>query len=448
MNSKSKYGQITITAVPLILSTSGMAIMQFVDAMFLAWHSPVSIAASGSAGCIAYTISSFLLGIVGYTSVLTSNYVGANKNAKVGSAVWQGIHIGFFFGIFTFILSFFSMLFFRLCGHEPVLAHEEGVYLQILLAGGIFHFIVAALSGFFSGRADNTRLMVATLAGHGVNIIGDYVLIFGKFGFPEMGIAGAAVATVGSALVPLLILSWMFLSRTNRRIFSTWRHRGLKWEMMRNLLAFGTPSGLVQMTDAIMWSIFLIIMGRFGEVVLASSTVVFRLNSLSLMPVIGIARAASAFVGQCHGRRDHRETVAYMWRGAILCYVWMVVVSATFIIFPEAYFRMFFEEGCPNHAELVKTSTYFIYFVCFYCLADSLNVSLCMSLQAVGDTKWISAVQTTAAVLLSCLLLLADRCNASVTFIWTMATTYIVCLPPFWIWRLCKGKWKTIVVAR
>ena len=322
------------------------------------------------------------------------------------------------------------------------------IYLQILLSGGIFHFIVAAISGFFSGRADNTRLMFATLAGHGVNIIGDYVLIFGKFGFPRLGIVGAALATVGSALIPLALLSFMFLSRNNRRTFATWHGRGIKWDMMKNLLTFGTPSGLVQMTDAIMWSIFLIIMGRFGDVVLASSTVVFRLNSHSLMPVIGIARAASAFVGQCHGRKDHRETIAYIWRGAIICYVWMVVVSATFLIFPEAYFRMFFEEGCANHDELVKTSTYFIYFVCFYCLADSLNVSLCMSLQAVGDTKWISIVQTIAAISLSIFLLCCEYFNASLTFIWTMVTAYIVCLPPFWIWRLCQGKWKSIVVAR
>lgn len=445
---KNTYAEIIRTSIPLILSTSGLAIMQFFDAMFLAWHSPVSLAAAGSAGCIAWMVSCFLLGLVCYTSALTSNYVGAKMDHKVGSAIWQGIHLSVLFGIATFIMSFWSLWLFQKSGHEAVLAREEGIYLKILLMGGVFHFAQAAISGFFSGRKDNSRLMIATLAGHLANIAGDYVLIFGKLGFPQMGIAGAALATVLSGAISFVITALMFLSKSNRHIYNTWKGRSLNKKMMFHLLKFGAPSGMLQFMDAAMWSIFLLMLGRIGDVALAASTVVFRLNSLALQPVIGISRAASAFVGQSHGRKDHRETLANIKRGTVLAAAFMLTVTATFFIMPETYIKMFFEESHPKYDELLKTSTNLLYFVSMYCLTDSFNVSLCSSLQTVGDTKWTSFIMSTLAFLLSIILIIAGCMNAGLYTIWTFVTVYVMILPVFWIWRIRQGKWKNIVVAK
>ena len=445
---KNTYAEIIHTSIPLILSTSGLAIMQFFDAMFLSWHSPVSLAAAGTSGCISWALSCFPLGLVCYTAVLTSNYVGARMERKVGKAIWQGIYLAIAAGALTFLLSLFAKGFFLRCGHNPELASKESIYLRIMLVGGVFNFAQSALSGFFSGRKDNARLMLATLSGHLSNIIGDYVLIFGKYGFPAMGVAGAAVATVGSSALSFGIMARMFLTRRNRQEYATWRGRGFDWEMTRHLLRFGSPSGLLQFMDACLYSIFLIITGRMGEIALASTTAVWRLNALALMPVIGIARGVSAFIGQSHGRRDHKATMDYLWKGATLSAAWMITVSLTFVFAPSFYLNMFFGRDETQYQELMRTSTNLLYFVSLYCLVDSFNVSLCSGLQTVGDTKWTSIVLSSFAFGTSVVLVLACLCGFGLYAIWTVITIYIMSLPPFWVWRIRGGKWKGIVVAK
>ena len=445
---KNTYTEIIHTSIPLILSTSGLAIMQFFDAMFLAHHSPTSLAAAGTSGCIAWTLSCFLLGLVGYTSVLTSNYVGARMEKKVGKAIWQGIYLSIFAGALTFLLSFFSHSFFIKCGHNAELAEKEGIYLQILLIAGVFNFAQSAMSGFFSGRKDNARLMIATLSGHGANILGDYVLIFGKLGFPAMGVSGAAVATVSSTALSFAIMASMFLSRRNRNEYATWRGRGFDWDMVKHLVHFGAPNGLLRVMDAILFSTFLVITGRIGEVALASTTVVWRLNALSLLPVIGMANGVGAFIGQSHGRKDHKATLDYIWKGATLSAIWMISVAATFVLMPSFYLNMFFEPGEAHYAELMKTSTRLLYFVALYCMVDSFNVSLCSGLQTVGDTKWTSMILSLFAIVTCSVLLFAGKCNFGLYAIWTIITIYIMAMPPFWVLRLRNGKWKNIVVAK
>ena len=103
---KNTYTEIIHTSIPLILSTSGLAIMQFFDAMFLSWHSPVSLAAAGTSACISWALSCFLLGLMYYTAVLTSNYIGARMEEKVGKAIWQGIYLAAI-EIAAYIIGFF-----------------------------------------------------------------------------------------------------------------------------------------------------------------------------------------------------------------------------------------------------------------------------------------------------------------------------------------------------
>ena len=445
---KNTYTEIIHTSIPLILSSSGLAIMQFFDAMFLARHSPVSLAAAGTAGCVSWTLSSFLLGVVFYTAPLTANYIGARMEKKVGKAIWQGIYISVAAGVFTIILSFFSKTFFVKCGHNPELALKEGIYLQILLIGGFFYFAQSALSGFFTGRKDNTRLMIASLAGHLTNLVGDYVMIFGKCGFPEMGVAGGAIATVASGALSFAIMLYMFLSRRNRIDYGTWKGRAFDWEMMKHIIRFGVPKGILHFMGMGMYSIFLIIVGRIGDVALAASNAVSRLNTLAFLPVTGIADGASAFIGQSHGRRDHRATLDYTWKSAILSAIWMIAVSATFLMIPKLYLNLFFEKGTAQYNELMKTSTVLLYFVSLYCTVDSFNESLCSALQTVGDTKWTSIVISSLAFATTVALILAGMLNCGLYTVWTIFTAYIMLLPAFWIWRIRKGKWKSIVVAK
>lgn len=444
---KSKYQEILKLSIPLVLSSSGIVIMQFIDGVFLAWHSSTELAAVGSSGCTSWLLQAIVLGIVGYTSALTANLVGAGMEKKVGSAIWQGLYISLGGSVLCAILSLFTLPFFTVCGHVHELASAESTYLKIILLGAVFNFGQTAISGFFSGRGDNVRLMVAQILGQISNIIGDYLLIFGKFGFPEMGIAGAAIATVLSALVPFVILAYFALRKENRVKYHTWEGRAFNWEMFKNMAYFGVPNGLQQFVDAGIWTVFVIIVGKIGVIESAATTICFRLNSIALLPVWGIARAASTFVGQSHGRKDHQATIEYACHSAVLCQAWMTTIAITYFLFPVQYFSLF-DSGQEQSAELLKVGAYLLKFVAIYCLADSLNGSLMSTLHAVGDTVWTFWVMCGCTVVLSIVLLVADHFHMGLTFIWSVATFYVMILPPFWVVRFKGGEWKNIIVAK
>ncbi len=445
---KSKYLETIRLAIPLIMASSGTTVMQFVDGVFLARHSPLDLAAAGSAGMLSWLCITVLFGTVNYTTSMVANLYGAGKMERIGATVWQGLYLALMGGCLTAILSFFCSPIFRAFGHEPQLVAHEATYLRISLCGTFWFLAQAALSGFFSGRGDNTRVMVAQVSGQAFNIVGDYVLIFGKFGFPEWGIAGAAIATVGGSFVTALILFAMMATRRNRDKYATLRAWRPVPALLRRLCAFGLPNGASYAVDGIIWTVFMMLMGHIGSAELAATTICFRMNSIALMPVIGLGHALGTLVGQCHGRGDDDEAMRYTGHGAVLCFTWMVTAAATFVLFPGFYSGLFVDEGLENGARVAELVHVFIRFVALYCTVDSLNVSLCSAIGSVGDTAFSFKVIGSFSFCFTLALVGLTLAGVSNAYLfWGLVTLYVMLLPIFWYARLRSGRWKGRVVA-
>ena len=338
---KAKYNRLLRLSAPLVMSSSGYVLMQFTDAMFLSWYSPVAIAASGTAGMLSWLTTSLIIGTVSYTGTITANQVGAGQDDKIGSVNWQGLYLALFCGVITAFLGLGTDWFFKVVGHAEELRVLEAEYLKILLFGGALSFAQCSLSGFFSGRADNMRLMIAQLTGQIANVVMDYAMIFGKWGCPEMGVGGAAWATVLSNLFPLSMMLWWFFDHKNAERYksrSDWRFR---WSVAKQLLRFGLPSGFQMCMDAFLWTLFLLVIGRMGTVELAATTIAFRLNQLAFVPIFGVSRAISTLAGQSHGERNYKNALAYMGHGLVLCQIWMTFIAFTFAVFSRQYFMLF-----------------------------------------------------------------------------------------------------------
>lgn len=447
--SRKRYLDITRLAVPLLLSNAGLVFMQFADAMFLAKYSPEAIAASGMGGMVSWMVSSLFVGMVGYTSVITANNIGAQQEEKIGIVNWQGIHLSLLAGVFTFILGFLTEPFFRLVGHAPEVQALESEYLRVLLFGNVVFFVQASLGGFFSGRGDNVRLMWAQMTGQVLNVVLDYALIFGAWGFPELGVTGAALATVLSVLLPLAIMFYYFLRRESRERYQTQRWH-VHWVIMSRLLKFGVASGVQMWIDAALWTLFLVVIGRLGTVELAATSIAFRLNSLAFMPIIGLARGMGTLVGQNHGARKFKEVLAYIFHCLVMSQIWMVAMAATYAFLPEWYFRMFSNDGqrgTVDFAEVLQVGKILLRFVAVYCLGDACNIVLSIGLHSVGDTRWTSFMMTGVTMVLVLVLFYAAHAHWGLYPIWTAATVFILVLPVIWVYRLWQGRWRDIRVA-
>ncbi len=442
-----KYNRLLRLSVPLVLASLGLVFMQFTDAIFLSWYSPTAIAAAGIAGMLNWLLVSPIVGTVSYTGTITANNLGADLDNKTGSMIWQGVYLALIGGLITFLLSFASDFFFSLTGHSPDLQVFETQYLRILLAGSVLNFIACAISGFFIGRGDNTRLMVAQLSGQVANVVLDYVMIFGKFGFPEMGVAGAALATVLSNLFTIAFLTYWFFKRDNRKRFITcdWHPNMLP---IRQLLRFGLPNGLQWAVSAFLWSLFFAAVGRIGTVELAATSIAFRLNGLASVPVAAVSRALGTLVGKSHGELNHKDAVAYMGHGTVVCQVWMTLIAVTYVVLPEYYFELFKSDSNSGaFTELMACGVTLLRFVALYCLADSINIAMCAGLQAVGATKWIFKGVSIVTFLVIIGIMFADYYKCGLMVIWSLITFFIMALPPLWFFRIRSGAWKSIRVA-
>ncbi|MCG2716990.1 MAG: MATE family efflux transporter, partial [Candidatus Marinimicrobia bacterium] len=204
-NSPGGYRELLRIAIPLILSTSAWSIQHFVDRMFLTWYSPETIAAAMPAGVFNFTIMSLFIGTASYISTFVAQFYGSKQFRNIGPIVWQGIYIAIIGGIFHFLLIPLAKPIFGFIGHAQDIQSLEIIYFQVLCMGAFPAIASSALSGFFSGRGKTWPLMWINVLVTATNIVLDYFLIFGNGGFPELGIKGAAIATVISACVGFLI---------------------------------------------------------------------------------------------------------------------------------------------------------------------------------------------------------------------------------------------------
>ncbi len=440
---------ILLLAGPLILSHMSFMFMNLVDGLFLSRYSESAIAAIGPAGLMFWLFIGIFIGLCGYTGTFVAQYVGAQRPQRAGAAVWQGMYLAVASGVMIAILTPITGPVFTWAGHAPVVAELERTYFQIMCWGASLFLLSSALSGFFAGRNDNVTLMVVHLTGGAINAVLDYVLIFGYWGFPEMGMAGAAWATVSAHGFIVLAFFLLFLQRRHQRAFGTWVDRPLDLSLMWRLCRFGLPSGIRLVIEILAWTVFLMILGRGDPTALAASNIVWRLNGVAFFPIIGLSVAVAMLVGQAQGadRPDQSERV--MWKGLWVSQIWMTSIAALLVIMPETLVAPFLnaERLSPDaYDQLMALCVVLLRFVALYCLLDGVNIILIAALQGAGDTRWTMITSVVVHLLYAVALLLIDWLDGDVYAFWTSATVFVMSIAVLWVFRVRSGKWKPMRV--
>ena len=443
------YRRILVLAAPLVLSSTGLMIMQVIDAIFLARYSQEALAASVTAGLAGWSACALFVGLAGYTSVFVAQYIGAGRPDRVGAAVWQGIWFAVAAGLACALIGLSGTWLFRQAGHAASVWQLEAGYFRILCFGGIFSVLACALSGFFSGRGDNRTLGLVQLAGLAVNALVSWMLIFGRGGCPELGAAGAAIGTViGQAVVSLGLGVILLLPRYGRSL-GTWNVQ-LEWDLLRRLLRFGLPTGVRMLIEITVWTFFTSFIGRLGTEPQAATGIVFRVNALAFFPLFGIGMAISTLVGQ--GQGMHRPDLGQQatWRGLLVSQVWMFSCAALFLLMPRPLLAVFHDRGGPDAAAWARTAemgVVLLRFVAAYCLVDAVNVVVVSALQGAGDTNWTLAASSLVYAIFLTVLWTLQRSGAGLYSLWTTATLFVLILAVVMLARFHSGRWKTMTVV-
>ena len=443
-NNDGGYREVLVIAIPLILSTATWSIQHFVDRMFLTWYSPETIAAAMPAGMLNFSIISIFMGTAGYVSTFVAQYYGAGRFYRIGPALWQGIYISLVGGLVLLCVIPLAEPTFRLIGHSPEIQKHEVIYFQILCLGGGAYIGSYALSGFFSGRGKTWPVMWVNAATTAVNLVLDYALIFGHWGFPELGIRGAAIATVAAGVFSLLVFFILLFAGGNDRIYHTKKGWRLEKDLLGRLLRFGFPSGVQFFLEIGAFTGFVLVVGRLGTASLAATNIAFNINTLAFMPMIGCGIAISVLVGQYLGAQKPDIAQSAVYSGFHLTFFYMASIAVAYVLLPDLFVAPFAHQADPEgFAEIYGYSVVLLRFVAVYCLFDTMNIIFCSAIKGAGDTRYVMIMTTVLSVFILVIpvYLTVEVLEAGLMVAWVFATAYVISLGVTFYLRFLGGKW-------
>lgn len=435
-------------ALPLVVSQSFMTVQVFVDTILLAWHSPDEMAASFPAVMWFWLAFGVLQVTAGYTSTFVAQYTGAGRPHRVGSAVWQGIYFAAGAGLLFLGMVPAAPFLIGLSEHPPTIQPLEVTYLRCLSYAALPMLIMAAINGFFSGQGRTWTVLGIEAFGTIVNIALALVLIFGRAGFPELGIEGAGWATVVGSWASALLALGLYLSPKNRAAFDTLGGWKPERELFGRLMRFGGPAGVQVFLDVLVFHLFVLFVGRLGEAALGATTLAVRLNMVAFLPMMGLGQAICILVGQRLGgdRPDLAEKSAYTGLKWISGY--MATVAATYVLIPRILVSIFQSDVDPAKFDAIAALVPgLLLCVAIYSLADGVNFSFAFALRGAGDTKFVTLVTFLLAWPVMVIpTYVVVSAGGSLYWAWGFATCHIVGMAVcFWL-RFRTGKWKSMRV--
>ena len=386
--SGALLSEILLNAAPNVLGMLGMTVMQFIDGLMLSWldrQTPgggVNLAAAYGGGIMAWIPLAFLSGLAQCVNTLAGQSFGRGANADAAAFAWQGLWCAVLAILPCISLIFLAPIIFGLLGQTGVLLHGQVVFFDFLIAAAPVNLAWMVLTSFYMGVARPVRVALAGLTGNLVNLILDWLLIFGHAGMPKLGLAGSAIATATGTLVSFGIMAGFFLSAKTRREFqsiSTWPFSISKF---RQLLRLGLPAGCQWSNDVLTWTIFTLwLVNRFGPNAAEAQSAVMRFIQISYLPAVGMGAAVNAVVARYWGAGDAATARRCSRMALALAMLYMSSCGLLFWLGGDALARVFLAS-----ARQVHIAAALLIFAAVFQTFDAVNIISISALRGAGDT--------------------------------------------------------------
>ena len=436
---------------PLVLSMGANALMQFVDRIFLSRYSDDAIQAALPAGVLSFLIVSFFQAVVGYSGTFVAQYYGANKPFACARALGQGVWLALLSVPLMLAVMPLAHVCIDLAGHAPAVTNLEKLYFDILMVGGVPICLSAAVCGFFSGIGKTSLVMYVNIFGNMLNILLDWLLVFGIGPFPELGIAGAGWATVISlvavAVLPVFWLPGESGFSTARRASGALRP---DWLMLKKIVRYGVPTGLHVLLDMITFTVFVFVTGRLSAIEFAVSNIVFAVNHLAFAPLLGLSMGVCVLVGQYQGARNSAAAVRAGWTSLALGWLYMLVLSVFFLAAGEELLIMFHgQDSAFAREEYLSIGFKLLILISIWGFFDVVNLVGSGILKGAGDTRFVMlfTVSMNVFIWVPSFLAVLEYCP-SIVNLWITLPVNLMMLAAGMMWRFKLGRWKNIKLVQ
>ena len=385
-------------ALPMIATTISFTIMQFVDRSMVARLGKEALAAVLPAGIISFIPASFALGIITCLNTFVSQSLGRGEKKQCANYCWQVIYMGVLY--MSMVVLFMwpaAPWIFRSFGFEPAVVEMEIVYFRVMLFAQVLAVFIWSSSQFFMGIYRPVIIMYSAICGQTVNIVANYLLIFGKFGFPKLGIKGAAIGTLIGIAVGATIRMVMFLNGDINKTFKCRQSLYIDFRKMGNLLKIGLPAGFAFMVNVtILGTILFGLVSRFGTEASAATSAIFACINVSVMPVVGLSTALTAAVGNSIGKGRIDIAIKQTSVSLKVALVYMGLAGICFYVFRTPIMKWW----APGDAEVVAVGMKILICAAIFQLFDAATLTYNGALRGAGDTVWLAGISITGVTLI------------------------------------------------
>jgi len=369
--------------LPVIIAHLLQTLMQFVDTIMAGHVSSHDLAGLAIATALYHPVFLLMLGILISLGSIIAQLFGAGNRQEIVRNVIQGLWL-------SLVLAFISILI--IANLEPVLnkmGYEQEVirvasdYLKALCWGmpAVYAFVVLRM--FSEGLSITRPAMYFTLLGLGVNIVSNYALIFGHFGFPALGAVGAGWTT---SMVHWVMFCAMLVFCMKASMFESYRKfiafTRPSWLYLHEILRIGIPNGFGIAAEVGLFAMVSLLMGTFGVTAIAGHQVAINIAAVTFMLPMGLSFAISIRVGQAKGRGDYVATRFTGYAGIILCILITAVTAAVFVNFPEMIVALYSDDQ-----EVRSLAVQLLYMAAVFQLSDGMQVGALGALRGLKDTR-------------------------------------------------------------
>lgn len=376
---------ISALGLPLIGGHVAQFAIGLTDTVMLGWYGAPALAAVTLAS--SYFFSLFLLGAgFGFAVMpLVAEAAGAGEDRQIRRATRMGIWLSLIFSVVVMPALWWSEPILLMLGQEEATAATAAYYLRIAGWGMIPALLVMTLKSYLAALEKTQIVLWITLLAALVNALVNYVLIFGNWGFPQLGVGGAAIASVttqGVSLAAVLIYALKVLPE-HELLKNFWRPDP---EVFRLVARLGLPIGLTNLSETSLFAAAAIMMGWLGTIPLAAHGIAASMGGLTFMVHLGLSNAATIRAGNALGRRDR----AHLARGTkvvtAMSLAMSVMAITVFLTMPETLISAFLDPDEPRKAEIIAIGTGLLVVAALFQLVDGLQAIALGVLRGVQDT--------------------------------------------------------------
>jgi MATE family multidrug resistance protein len=382
-------------AWPIVISRSAQVVVGFTDAAMVARLGESALAATTTGALNTFSLFILPMGIVFIVSSFSSQLLGKGDFAGARRYGWYGIIVSVIAQLICMAGILFVDRALLAFDYAPDVRSLMATYLKIRLLSGGAAIGLEALANYYGGLG-NTRLpMLAQVLCMVLNVVLNWVLIFGNLGSPALGVEGAAIASASSTVIAFFALFACFVmgfGAEGGKVSSPLRAA----ELLR-MLRFGLPSGLNWFFEFAAFSFFVnVVVTALGTTSLAAFMAVMQLNSIAFMPAFGIASAGAILVGQAIGAKHHDDVPSVVGLTIRTAALWQGLVGVAYLVIPRLLMRSFVDPRA-DATRFLDVGARLLMLSAAWQLFDAVANSLSEALRAAGDTAFCLWIRTLVA---------------------------------------------------